>query len=203
MPGAPSMKLDALSDLLREARGASRRDALALVAAEDASQTITYGQLDDLCAALGGHLRGACGLVPGDVVSIVLPRRVSLAQVVGTLGAMAARLVAAPLNPTYHVEELEFFIGDAEAKVVVVEAANASAKSAWLAPPTRLRLRATAVGPSAAKCERQPPCDQSMRSRCHALRARSWSTPSAHGCSTARMPNHSSLTYVSGCAGEG
>ena len=43
----------------------------------------------------------------------------SLAQVVGTLGAMAARLVAAPLNPTYHVEELEFFIGDAEAKVVV------------------------------------------------------------------------------------
>ena len=154
MPGAPSMKLDALSDLLREARGASRRDALALVAAEDASQTITYGQLDDLCAALGGHLRGACGLAPGDVVSIVLPRRVSLAQVVGTLGAMAARLVAAPLNPTYHVEELEFFIGDAEAKVVVVEAANASAKSAWLAattlglPTLPMELSWTASGPA-------------------------------------------------------
>ncbi|KAH8091987.1 ligase [Aureococcus anophagefferens] len=153
MPGAPSMKLDALSDLLREARGASRRDALALVAAEDASQTITYGQLDDLCAALGGHLRGACASRRRRRVDRAAAR-VSLAQVVGTLGAMAARLVAAPLNPTYHVEELEFFIGDAEAKVVVVEAANASAKSAWLAatalglPTLPMELSWTASGPA-------------------------------------------------------
>ena len=44
--------------------------------------------------------------------------------------------MSAPLNPTYHVEELEFFISDAEAKIVVVEAANASAKSAWQAATT-------------------------------------------------------------------
>ena len=88
------MPLDALSDLLAAARSEARRDRLALVSAENVSQRITYGQLDALCSQLGLHLRRACGLAAGDVVSIVLPRRASLAQVVGTLGAMAARPAA-------------------------------------------------------------------------------------------------------------
>ena len=43
----------------------------------------------------------------------------------------------------------------------------------------------------------------SMRSRCHASRARSWSTLLAHARAMVKMPNHSSLTYLSGCAPEG
>lgn len=84
-------RLDALSDLLEAARSPERRDRVALVEAEDPSHAITYGQLDALCGQLGAHLRGSFGLDPGDAVSIVLPRRVSLAQVVGTLGVMAVR----------------------------------------------------------------------------------------------------------------
>mmetsp|Transcript_9847 Transcript_9847/g.31609 ORF Transcript_9847/g.31609 Transcript_9847/m.31609 type:complete len:1402 (-) Transcript_9847:2902-7107(-) len=123
--------LDELLDLAR-ARGSRP----ALVTAEDGGLGISYGELAALCERLGRHLRVECGLRAGEVVSIVLPRRTSLAQVVGTLAAMAARLVAAPLNPSYKVEELEFFLSDAEAKIVLVEAANESGRSAWLAATT-------------------------------------------------------------------
>lgn len=114
--------------------GDSRGSATALVTAEDGEKRITYSELYMLCSKLGLHLRKFLG--DGDVVSIVLPRRTSLAQVVGTLGTMAYNLVAAPLNPSYKVEELEFFLSDAEARVVLVEAANESGKSAWLAATT-------------------------------------------------------------------
>jgi acyl-CoA synthetase (AMP-forming)/AMP-acid ligase II len=93
-------RLDALSDLLEAARSPERRDRVALVEAENPSHAITYGQLDALCGQLGAHLRGSFGLEPGDAVSIVLPRRVSLAQVVGTLGVMAVRHRCQPPPPS-------------------------------------------------------------------------------------------------------
>ena len=118
-------------------RRAEEREGVAIVGAEDGNG-ITYSQLATICVQFGEHVQG-CGLSKGDVVSIVLPRRTSLAQVVGTLGSMFSGLVAAPLNPTYKIDELEFFISDAEAKIVIVEAQNDSGKNAWIAA-TRLGL---------------------------------------------------------------
>ncbi len=101
----------------------ARGDADAVVIAAPSAVPLTYQglreQVGDTAAALG-----AAGVGHGDRVAIVLPNGPEMAT--AFLG-IAAAATAAPLNPQYRAEELEFYLADLAAKVVVVEAGAPSA----------------------------------------------------------------------------
>jgi len=60
----------------------------------------------------------AYGLGPGDAVSMSLPNGIEF--VVAFLATTCARLVAAPLNPAYIKDEVEFYLADAKSKMLIV-----------------------------------------------------------------------------------
>lgn len=76
----------------------------------------TYRNLADQVSAVASALRRT-GLQPGDPVSIVLPN--GLDYLIAFLAVTRARLVAAPLNPAYKVEEFRFYLEDAGARAVI------------------------------------------------------------------------------------
>ncbi|HLH75764.1 MAG TPA: acyl--CoA ligase [Candidatus Binataceae bacterium] len=102
--------------------------------------TISYRDLAQQIERLAGQL-AAAGLSPGQRVSIVLPN--GLEFLVVFLAVARAGLVAAPLNPAYKLDELLFFIEDAQARAIVgprnnsalVEAAQRLEVPLW---PTRI-----------------------------------------------------------------
>src|SRR5581483_514412 len=81
----------------------------------DDGTTITFRQLADQVEEVARTLRSG-GLVPGQVVAIVLPN--GLEYLVSFLAATRARLIAAPLNPAYKADELRFYLEDAEVQAV-------------------------------------------------------------------------------------
>ena len=60
------------------------------------------------------------GVGRGDRVAIVLPNGPEMAAAFLSVAAAAA---AAPLNPAYRQDEFEFYLGDLNAKALIVEAA--------------------------------------------------------------------------------
>lgn len=100
---------DALSGLL--ARGAASAPALLAPGREP----LPYGALRATVAALRGQLNG-CGVGRGDRVAIVLPNGPAMAAAfLGVAGAATA----APLNPAYRPDELDFYLSDLEAAALV------------------------------------------------------------------------------------
>jgi len=83
---------------------------------------ITFRQLHDSATRTGGAL-AAQGIAPGDRVAIVLPDALDMA--VAFLG-VAAHATAAPLNPAFAREEFAFYLGDLNARALVVKAGEAS-----------------------------------------------------------------------------
>jgi acyl-CoA synthetase (AMP-forming)/AMP-acid ligase II/acyl carrier protein len=77
---------------------------------------LTYGRLlarvDTVASALA-----RAGVGPGDAVAVVVPNGPDMA--LACLG-IASYAACAPLNPTYRRQELDFFLGDLEARAVVV-----------------------------------------------------------------------------------
>jgi acyl-CoA synthetase (AMP-forming)/AMP-acid ligase II len=102
---------------------------------------IAYGGLSDQVDRLAARLRRS-GLVPGQVVAIALPNGIEF--LVSFLAATRARLVAAPMNEAYKVEELRFLLENSEARVVITtsgespvcDAARASNLPIWTASRT-------------------------------------------------------------------
>src|SRR5260370_22882282 len=92
---------------------------LAIIATSPAT-VVSYKALAAQVEKLAGQLRGA-GLTPGDCVASVLPN--GLEFLILFLAVTRARLVAAPLNPAYKAEELEFFLKDAHARAVIADGA--------------------------------------------------------------------------------
>ncbi len=93
-------------------------DAIAVVHDE---ASLTYAGLDARAASLATRLRSA-GVVAGDVVAMALPR--SLDAVVALLGIVKAGAAYLPLDLTLPAERLGFMLGNANARIVVVDPAR-------------------------------------------------------------------------------
>jgi acyl-CoA synthetase (AMP-forming)/AMP-acid ligase II len=79
---------------------------------------ITYAGLLEQADATAGALR-ANGVQPGHRVAIVLPNGPEMASAfLGVAGAATG----APLNPAYRAQEFDFYLGDLDARAVVVQA---------------------------------------------------------------------------------
>lgn len=90
--------------------------AVVAVARDNTSSTVhTYGQLDARVRELGRILRGQ--LAPASVVAIVMPNGIE--YVLAFLAIISAGLVAAPHNPMAKEEELDFFLQDTGAALVL------------------------------------------------------------------------------------
>jgi acyl-CoA synthetase (AMP-forming)/AMP-acid ligase II len=100
-----------LADLLPRAEP----NQAAVILPEDGTAT-TYRSLADQVEALAAGLRRG-GPQPGEAVAIVLPN--GLEYLAAFLAVTRSRLVAAPLNPAYKVEEFRFYLEDAGARLVL------------------------------------------------------------------------------------
>jgi acyl-CoA synthetase (AMP-forming)/AMP-acid ligase II len=81
---------------------------------------LTYAGLRTQVETTRAILNGL-GIGHGDAVAIVLPNGPAMASAFVTVAASA---VAAPLNPSYRAEEYDFYLGDLEARALIVEAGS-------------------------------------------------------------------------------
>ena len=103
-----------ISDLLDA--GADAAHAIEALDRPALSYAALRAQVNATIAALN-----AFGVGRGDRVGIVLPNGPDMATAFLSVGACA---VAAPLNPAYRKEEVEFYLSDLSAKAVIVEAGS-------------------------------------------------------------------------------
>lgn len=102
---------------------------------------ISYG---DLIARAGqmANVLVARGVKPGDRVAVQVEK--SVANIVLYLGTVRAGAVYLPLNTAYTLNELDYFIGDAEPSLVVCDPARAEG----LAPiAAKVKARVETLGP--------------------------------------------------------
>jgi acyl-CoA synthetase (AMP-forming)/AMP-acid ligase II len=104
---------------------------------EPREMTTTYRDLAGQVDCLATLLRQK-GLQPGDAIAVVLPNGLECLAVF--LAVTRARLVAAPLNPNYKVEEFRFYLEDLAPRAVIAspekthpirEAARARGLPVW------------------------------------------------------------------------
>jgi acyl-CoA synthetase (AMP-forming)/AMP-acid ligase II len=103
----------------------------AVVLPED-GLTVSYRDLATQVERLALALR-ANGLGPGDTVGIVLPN--GLEFLTAFLAVTRARLVAAPFNPSYKVDEYRFYLEDAGCRALLVAPSDHPAREASRARP--------------------------------------------------------------------
>jgi acyl-CoA synthetase (AMP-forming)/AMP-acid ligase II len=97
---------------------AAPANAVALAAPERSN--LEYTGLNEQVRAVGSVLAG-CGIGAGDSVAIVLPNGPDAAS--AFLG-VATHAGAAPLNPAYRSDEVDFYLGDLDAKALIVAAGS-------------------------------------------------------------------------------
>ncbi len=97
-----------------EAQADCTPDAIAL---EDGIRRFTYRELDARADALGHALEQA-GLVPGELVGVLLER--SLAAIIAMLAILKAGGAYLPLDPAHPRERLRTLLADAGARLVLV-----------------------------------------------------------------------------------
>ncbi|MDT7620100.1 MAG: long-chain acyl-CoA synthetase, partial [Pseudonocardiales bacterium] len=78
---------------------------------------LTYRQLYEAAAAVAGDLRKR-GIVPGDRIGLVLPN--VPAYPILFYGALLAGAIVVPMNPLLKAREVEYYLADSGATVVVV-----------------------------------------------------------------------------------
>src|SRR5687767_7032794 len=93
----------------------SGSDAAPAVLAVDRA-ALDYAGLHRQVRTTAEALRRA-GIGRGDAVAIVLPNGPEMAT---AFVGIAAAAVAAPLNPAYRTDEFDFYLGDLEAKALIV-----------------------------------------------------------------------------------
>ena len=121
----------------------------------DKDRSYCYADIERASARIANSLAD-CGAVPGDRISAQIeksPQALSL-----YLACLRAGFVYHPLNPALQAPELEFFLADAQPKVVVCDPANeaafgASAKKAGI--PNLYRLDTEAKGSAEFKTLRR------------------------------------------------
>ena len=114
-------------------------DAIAVVFEE---QSLSYAQLDAHSNRLAHHLR-ELGVGPETVVGLCVER--SLEMVVGLLGILKAGGTYLPLDPSYPQERLAFMLADAQAPVLLTQAALVERLPAQAATIVRLDVDAPAI----------------------------------------------------------
>jgi malonyl-CoA/methylmalonyl-CoA synthetase len=107
-------------DAVRNA--AAVRSATFIAAA--GSRTWTYGDMLDLSGRLAGRL-AALGVAPGDRVAAQVEK--SPQALMLYLACLRAGAVYLPLNPAYTLAELDYFVGDAEPRILVISPASGEA----------------------------------------------------------------------------
>jgi oxalate---CoA ligase len=80
-------------------------------------KTMSRGELLQLVDRMGGALR-ALGIRRDHAVAMVLPNGPEMAA---AFVAVASWAIAAPLNPVYRAEEFDFYLGDLDAKALIIE----------------------------------------------------------------------------------
>src|SRR5919202_764821 len=103
--------------------------------------TLTYAQFRDAARSVAAGLQ-ARGVEPGDRVGMVLPNVLSFPVVF--YGALLAGAAVVPMNPLLKAREVEYFLRDSGAKVVV--AGEQSAQPVGEAART-VGIEAVTVGP--------------------------------------------------------
>jgi malonyl-CoA/methylmalonyl-CoA synthetase len=87
-----------------------------------AGRVISYRELDAMAARFAGALV-ARGVVPGDRVLVQVEK--SAEAIALYLGTVRAGAIFLPLNTAYTLAEVEYFVGDAEPKLIVCDPARA------------------------------------------------------------------------------
>jgi malonyl-CoA/methylmalonyl-CoA synthetase len=108
----PVLHLDLLDHLDRHA---DRPDAVFLTTPD--GRTLTYAGLRDEARRLAAGL-ARLGAVPGDRIAVQVEK--SPEAIVLFYAALSGGFVYLPLNTSYTLAELEYFIGDAEPAIIVV-----------------------------------------------------------------------------------
>ncbi|HWA46871.1 MAG TPA: acyl--CoA ligase [Dongiaceae bacterium] len=80
--------------------------------------TMSRAELAHLIDQVGGALRGM-GIQAEDKVAIVMPNGPEMAA---AFVAVACWACAAPLNPVYRADEFDFYLGDIDAKALIIQA---------------------------------------------------------------------------------
>jgi amino acid adenylation domain-containing protein len=124
---------------LFEAQVARTPDAIAVVFEEN---SLTYAQLNGRANQLAHYLIGN-GVGPEAVVGLCIER--SLDMIVGLLGILKAGGAYLPLDPSYPQERLAFMIKDANARVLLTQAALLDRLPPHGAQITRLDTDSTAI----------------------------------------------------------
>lgn len=102
---------------------------------------ISYGDLMTRAGQMANVLV-ACGVKPGDRVAVQVEK--SVANIVLYLGTVRAGAVYLPLNTAYTLNELDYFIGDAEPSLVVCD----PSKAEGLAPiAAKVKAKIETLGP--------------------------------------------------------
>jgi acyl-CoA synthetase (AMP-forming)/AMP-acid ligase II len=105
-------EITTVADLLR------RGDAKAEAIGAPGRRPMTRGELMALVDKVGGALR-AVGVGPEDAVGIVMPNS---AENAAAFVSVACWATAAPLNPAYREDEFDFYLGDLNAKALIIQA---------------------------------------------------------------------------------
>ena len=98
-------------------RGIARNDAHPALLVPATDDVVTYTQLADAVLRIAGQLAGT-GVGPGDVVA--LSARNGPPFVLAFLGIIAAGAAAAPLNPAYTADELDFYLSDLQPSALIL-----------------------------------------------------------------------------------
>ncbi|KAK3141105.1 hypothetical protein QOZ80_4BG0329630 [Eleusine coracana subsp. coracana] len=112
---------------------------------------LSHGALDALVDAAAARLASDAGVEPGHVVALSFPNTVEL--VIMFLAVIRARGVAAPLNPAYTQEELEFYLSDSESRLLLT---NAEGNPAAQAAAAKLGLAHASASLLFLEQEQQP-----------------------------------------------
>jgi fatty-acyl-CoA synthase len=79
--------------------------------------TLTYAELQRSAEALAGYLQQACGVRKGD--RVLLYTQNSPQFVIGYYAILRADAVVVPVNPMNKRDELDYYVGDSDARVIV------------------------------------------------------------------------------------
>lgn len=101
--------------LAARATGSGQRTVFLSPGRPDLSYEVLLQQVNDAVAALNAH-----GIQRDDRVAVVLPNGPEMAV---TFVAVASGATAAPLNPAYKTDELNFYFSDLDAKALIVDPA--------------------------------------------------------------------------------
>ncbi|MER6694774.1 beta-ketoacyl synthase N-terminal-like domain-containing protein, partial [Streptomyces minutiscleroticus] len=123
------------------------RDSADKTAFRDAARSVTYAELHTRTGRIAGHL-AAHRLQPGDRAAILLGNGVDVIE--SYFGILRADGISVPLNPHVTEAELTHLLDDSGARLLITDAAHATAFESLLRDRPDLRLVVTGEGPAPA-----------------------------------------------------